>query len=166
MAAATDDTDVAMAEATTDASFEVIGKDDDWTLVEGGDLKGLQSVVLPATGTFVSLSSVHTPDIYRWRVMPSLEEHAALKELDLHKNRYIKELHPSVCSLVQLETLNLTRCDMLTTLPDLIGNLKNLRELDLTDASEVSSLPESLGDLQKYVEKLYWKQCWVLQSVQ
>jgi hypothetical protein len=137
----------------TDVSYEVIGKvDDDWTLVEGGELKGLQSFIDKSSGTLISLSSEYTVDTDRFRggMMPSLEEHSqTLRDLNLHKNRYIKTLHPSVCGLVQLEKLTLTRCDMLTTLPDQLGNLKNLRELDLTDASEIITLPESIGGLQK-----------------
>lgn len=138
---------------TTDASFEVVNKDDDWTLVEGGSLKGLKSFIDKSSGTVISLSSELTVDTDRWRGdngMPSLEEHSqSLKELNLHKNRYIKTLHPSVCKLVQLEKLTLTRCDLLTTLPPQIGDLKNLRVLDLTDASEIVTLPESIGELQK-----------------
>ena len=165
----------AMSSKMEESFFEVIGnQDDDWTLVEGGDLKGLQSFF--RSGALVSLSSELTVDADRWRGessdggggggttattsssssggggggMPSLEAHSqTLRELNLHKNRYIKTLHPSVCKLIQLERLTLTRCDQLTTLPDQIGQLKNLRVLDLTDASEIVTLPDSIGELQK-----------------
>ena len=157
-----------MASKMEESSFEVISnQDDDWTLVEGGDLKGLQSFF--RSGALVSLSSELTVDADRWRGessgggsgttattsssgggMPSLEAHSqTLRELNLHKNRYIKTLHPSVCKLIQLERLTLTRCDQLTTLPNQIGQLKNLRVLDLTDASEIVALPDSIGELQK-----------------
>lgn len=134
----------------TDASFEEIGTEhDDWTMVDGGDLYGLKSVVDKKSGTVHSLSSQDTRDVDRWLVMPSLEGHSSLKKLDLYKNRYIRELHESVCNLSNLEFLSLARCERLTALPDRIGNLQNLRELDLMDASEISFLPESFGDLHK-----------------
>lgn len=137
-------------DVAADASFEVISKEhDEWTMVEGGDLKGMKSVVDKKTGIVYSLSSQDTRDVDRWLAMPSLEEYLSLKELDLYKNRYIRELHISVCGLSSLEVLSLVRCERLSTLPDHIGNLDSLRELDLMDASEISSLPESLGDLRR-----------------
>lgn len=143
------DDDVETAE---EAAFDMIAKHhDDWTMVEGEDVHGLKSVVDKKSGTIVhSLSSQDTRDVDRWLIMPSLAGYSSsLKKLDLYKNRYMKELHESVCDLSNLEFLSLVRCERLSTLPDRIGNLQNLRELDLTDASEISSLPESFGDLHK-----------------
>ena len=114
-----------------------------WAVVESGDLKGMKG----EDRAFVSLTSESTRDIDRWRTMPSLEEYTSLKKLDLFKNRYMKELHDSVCGLTNLEVLSLVRCEKLLSLPAQIGNLKNLQEIDLTDASELSSLPDSIGDL-------------------
>lgn len=125
------------SEDTMDVEADIVEE------VESGALKGMKS----ANGAFLSLSSENTRDADRWRTMPSLEEYQSLKKLDLYKNRYMKELHDSVCGLTHLEVLSLVRCEKLTCLPENIGNLKNLQELDLTDASELSSLPESLGDL-------------------
>jgi Leucine-rich repeat (LRR) protein len=136
-------------EIAVEASFEVVGKEEDWQMVDRGDFKGMKSVVDKNTGIFQSLSSEDTRDVDRWQVMPSLEEHILLRELNLYKNRYIRELHPSVSCLSNLEVLSLVRCERLTKLPDDIGNLRNLRELDLMDVSEISFLPDAIGGLSK-----------------
>jgi Leucine-rich repeat (LRR) protein len=110
-------------------SFEIIGKDDVWSTFDDGELKGLRIGIGPG-GVIVSLSSRHSKDGTRWlKIMPSLELYPSLKELDLHKNRYIQTLHDSVCNLLQLETLKLTQCESLTTLPSEIGRLTDLREV-------------------------------------
>lgn len=128
-------------ESTMNVEMEVV--EEDWAMVDSGDLKGIKN----ESGAFLTLSSECTKDIDRWRTMPSFEEYTSLKKLDLYKNRYIKELHDSVCGLTSLEVLSLVRCEKLLSLPANIGNLKNLQEIDLTDASELSSLPESIGEL-------------------
>ncbi len=125
-------------ETMADSSFEVVGKEDDWAMVEGGNFKGTS---LLASDTI--LTSENTRDVDRWKEMPSLIEYSnTLRELNLFKNRYIRELHPSVCELVNLVSLSLVRCERLQTLPDDIGKLKNLKELNLTDASEIAFLPD------------------------
>jgi hypothetical protein len=107
--------------------------EDEWEIVESdGDLaiKGMSIQVDKATGQMVSLSARHTKDADRWLTMPSLEHYSAsLKDLDLHKSRYLIELDPSVCSMIHLERLILTRCDRLRTLPRDIGQLTNLKEV-------------------------------------
>jgi hypothetical protein len=110
-------------------SFELVGKDDDWAMVEGGELKGMKCGTDRSSGLVVSLSSRQCRDTNRWLTMPPLDNYGSLKELDFHKSRYILRLHVSVCSLANLETLILTRCERLTSLPDEIGRLQNLREV-------------------------------------
>jgi hypothetical protein len=120
--------DATMTDALDEAySFEVVGKDDDWAMVEGGDLKGMKTGTDRNTGLVVSLSSRHCCDVDRWTTMPSLEQYGSLKELDLYKCRYIQQLHESVCGLEKLEILILFRCEKLKSLPQEIGQLKNLR---------------------------------------
>jgi hypothetical protein len=117
-----------MADALCEAySFEAVGKDDDWAMVDGGDLKGMKTGTDRKSGLVVSLSSRQCHDVDRWITMPSLEQYGSLKELDLYKSRYIHQLHESVCGLENLETLILVRCEKLVSLPQEIGRLKNLR---------------------------------------
>ena len=47
----------------------------------------------------------------------------------------------SVCSLTQLEELDLSWNEELTTLPDRVGDLKSLRELDLSNCN-LAQLPD------------------------
>jgi hypothetical protein len=113
-----------------DISFELIGKDNDcWSMVEEGDFKGMKIATSITTGNVVSMSARHCRDANRWVTMPSFEKYKLLRELDLHKSRYIGQLHDSVCILPTLETLVLTRCERLTSLPRAIGNLGMLREV-------------------------------------
>ena len=118
--------------------------EDDWALVENGELKGMKY----DEASFLSLSSENTREVDRWRVMPSLEKYPLLKKLDLYKQRHIQHLHDSVCDLIHLQVLSLVRCEKLDRLPENIGKLTNLQELDLTDVSELSALPESIGELK------------------
>ena len=126
-------------------SFEVLGKDDDWTMVEGGELKGMMRGTDRNNGLVVSLSARQCPDANRWSTMPSLDSFGSLKELDLHKSRYCRQLHVSVCNLENLEKLILTRCERLTSLPESIGLLHNLREVRRFRKRDFcQSMPEEL----------------------
>jgi hypothetical protein len=111
-------------------TYELVGKgDEDWVMVETGSMKGMKVAIDRYTGLVVSISARQCEDTNRWLVMPSLEDYNSLRNLDLHKSRYLTSLHHSVCTLVNLETLILTRCERLTSLPNDIGNLKNLKEV-------------------------------------
>ena len=125
-------------------------QDEDWAMVPD-DTQPSKSFSLSADQTV--LTTVQTRDEDRWtpdNPMPSLNEYSStLLELDFFKNRYIKELHPSICDLTKLQSLSLVRCENLRSLPDEIGKLANLRTLNLIDASEISQLPESIGNLKR-----------------
>jgi Leucine-rich repeat (LRR) protein len=144
-----------------DSSFEVVAgeeqQEEDWAMVTGGkDPPTSKSFLLSSDST--KLSTANTQDVDRWTPgspMPSLTEFSnTLIELDLYKNRYIQELHPSICDLKNLQALSLVRCEQLQTLPDNIGNLTNLHTLNLMDASEISVLPCSIGNLIKCVNSV------------
>ena len=80
--------------------------------------------------SFRVMSSRETRDVERWRgSMPSLSDYPGLTELDLHKNRYLVTLDPSVTTLTQLKILKLSQCSQLRELPDTIGSLTNLEEV-------------------------------------
>lgn len=84
-------------------------------------------------GTSVSVSTSTVPDRYRWNIMPPMAQITSpsqtLLVLDLHKSRYMTELHESVCDMVFLEKLKLTQCLQLKSLPENIGNLRLLEEV-------------------------------------
>ena len=48
----------------------------------------------------------------------------------------------SICSLTQLEELNLSENRELTTLPDRVGDLKSLRKLNVSSCSNITQLPD------------------------
>ena len=105
------------------------GDMDDWELVEDGDFKGIALATDRKNGEIVYMSTKHCGAVDLWNKMPSLEEFPSLIVLDLHKCRYIVDLHESVGSLVNLQQLLLTRCSKLRTLPSTLGNLENLVEV-------------------------------------
>lgn len=106
----------------------------DWTLVENGKWKGVTILVDNETGHIVKLTTRSCRDAERWKVdMPELDkEFATLRLLDLHKSRYLKQLHNSVGTLHNLRSLVLTRCDGLINLPESICDLQNLQEVNMS----------------------------------
>lgn len=127
--------------------FEVIGKGLEWSTIKEGPLKGMRSGKDSSSGHVVALSARHLSEDDRWTTMPSLAEFENLRELDLHKCRYITSLHASVCSLASLETLILTRCESLKSLPDDIGNLSNLKEVR---GGSIFSIEENMAILPSH----------------
>lgn len=120
-------------EATDDAGerWEVIGRGAEYSIIEGDEFNGVRAAKDPRRGEIVALSTRNSSESSRWRTMPSMDRFPHLKELDLHKSRYILHMDESVCNLSNLVTLILTRCERLLSLPEDIGKLRNLREVGL-----------------------------------
>lgn len=79
----------------------------------------------------VTISTRNTPDYNRWRgTTPSFSQYPLLTRLDLHKNRYITALDPSVATMTHLKVLNLSQCSQLQKLPEGIGALVNLETVN------------------------------------
>lgn len=89
--------------------------------------------IINGTTDSVSISTRTIPDRHRWEVMPPMalikNANNTLLVLDLHKSRYITELHDSVCGMIALQKLILTHCHALKKLPENIGNLMSLEEV-------------------------------------
>jgi hypothetical protein len=111
--------------------WEIVGKGLGCSTIEDDDFQGLLAWKDATSGEIVAMSSRNSTEINRWITMPSMARFPYLKELDLHKNRYIRQLDESICDLSSLETLILSRCEKLVSLPEQIGKLKNLREVGL-----------------------------------
>jgi hypothetical protein len=111
--------------------WEIVGKGLGCSTIEDDDFQGLLAWKDATSGEIVAMSSRDSTEINRWITMPSMARFPYLKELDLHKNRYIRQLDESICDLSSLETLILSRCEKLVSLPEQIGKLKNLREVGL-----------------------------------
>lgn len=124
--------------------------DDDWEMLhpEDGKFKGIALAADRRTGRIVYASTKRCGAADLWTTMPSLSDFKeSLVVLDLHRSKYIRELHGSVCDLASLQRLLLTRCSNLRFLPPATGNLRNLTELNLFDSHQLSELPQSIGDL-------------------
>ncbi|XP_019189978.1 PREDICTED: putative disease resistance protein RGA3 [Ipomoea nil] len=68
-----------------------------------------------------------------------------LRLIDLSQTKF-EELPDSICSLDNLETLNLSGCECVSRLPEEIVNLHHLRTIDL-HFSKVEELPDSICSL-------------------
>jgi len=131
-----------MSKPTTDS-------DSTWDLVEHVNLKGVV-VLVDENGDAVSLSARSCRDADKWEIMPSLSHiSSSLRTLDLHKARYMSQIHDSVCLMRRLRTLTLTHCDRLASLPETIGDLESLEVLDLSDSSQLTHVPESIGNMKR-----------------
>ncbi|XP_031131444.1 putative disease resistance protein RGA3 [Ipomoea triloba] len=69
-----------------------------------------------------------------------------LRYIDLSES-VVNELPDAVCSLYNLQTLDLKRCQKFSRLPDGIGNLRQLRYIDLS-CSKVETLPDTICSLE------------------
>ena len=102
-----------------------------WFRVKAGPFQGARVILDGNTKQVEVLSTRYCKDNERWRQedMPSFTGFTGLKVLDLHGNRYMIELDNSLCDLVHLRRLILSRCDRLERLPSNLGNLQQLREV-------------------------------------
>ncbi|XP_031279488.1 putative disease resistance protein RGA3 [Pistacia vera] len=69
-----------------------------------------------------------------------------LRYLDFSRT-YIKLLPESLCSLLNLQTLNLNQCHRLRKLPKRMRCLKNLRHLYLNGCTKLSQMPPHIGQI-------------------
>lgn len=104
-------------------------RQNDWVLVEEGDMKGANIIVHNETNEVVQLSTRESKDEDRWTTMPSLEAYPSLQLVDLDNSRYITELHDSITGLSNMKKLMLTRCVSLERLPASLGRLESLQEV-------------------------------------
>lgn len=101
-----------------------------WYKINTGSFKGSQVVVNNTNGQVEILSTRNCSLLEESsNGMPSISEFPDLEILDLHKSSHLRELNSSICDLVRLRKLILTRCCALERLPPLLGALKNLREV-------------------------------------
>ncbi|KAF3441337.1 hypothetical protein FNV43_RR15251 [Rhamnella rubrinervis] len=84
----------------------------------------------------------------RTKLLKSIGSLKLLRYLDLSYNMGIKEIPDAIRKLYNLETLLLSLCGNLTTLPYSIGKLKQLRYLDLS-WSRIEKIPETICNLHE-----------------
>ena len=124
-----------------DGSQDLQGNEQAWILVEDEDFKGVVVMVDSASGEAISLSCKNRRDVDRWETsMPSLVKYPSLQTLNLHKCRYLSQLHDSIGQLPQLRRLQLTQCERLVSLPASIDQLNNLQEVRNVEGMLVPSL--------------------------
>ena len=97
--------------------------------IEDGELEGMTLVADRESGEIVGLSSRSCRNESKRRLMPSLKDYPALKHVDFHNYRYMRNVHRSIGDLRCLQRLVLSRCDLLEKLPASIGKLDRLVEV-------------------------------------
>ncbi len=72
---------------------------------------------------------------------------AALSQFFSRDDGMARQAARSVGNFGALQTLNLSGCTKLATLPESLGNLTALQTLDLFGCTNLATLPESVGNL-------------------
>ncbi|KAJ0017709.1 hypothetical protein Pint_10048 [Pistacia integerrima] len=93
----------------------------------------------------ISLRVLCVPDI-GVSLSSSIRYLKHLRYLDF-SHTYIELLPESLCSLLNLQTLNLNKCYRLRKLPKRMRCLKNLRHLYLNDCHKFSQMPPHIGQI-------------------
>ncbi|XP_031374309.1 putative disease resistance protein RGA3 [Punica granatum] len=96
---------------------------------------------------FTNLRALHLQGVV-WDVTgESIGELKHLRSLDLSKNDNLSYLPDSISNLRDLETLNLRGCRSLQYLPRGITKLVNLRQLDVSGCSRLTHMPRGISKL-------------------
>jgi len=76
-----------------------------------------------------------------------LQQMTALESLEISKCNGLTELPESMRSLTSLQSLNIYSCSALGMLPEWLQELQSLQKLSITYCHSLTSLPQSLGQL-------------------
>ncbi|XP_030546480.1 disease resistance protein RUN1-like [Rhodamnia argentea] len=81
-------------------------------------------------------------------ITPDFSSYPQLEMLILERCSQLVEIHPSICNLTFLVSLNLKSCSNLSELPPEMGNMEALKEL-LIDGTAIQEIPESIARMKK-----------------
>ncbi|KAJ4711542.1 Disease resistance protein [Melia azedarach] len=112
-------------------------------------LHGKIKIIKVSSSLILSFKSLRSLNLSSTRIKKLSKSIGALRHLryvDL-SNTLIRRLPNSTCSLFNLQSLILTHCNRLETLPLGIGKLINLRHLDLYGCELLTELPKGIGEL-------------------
>ncbi|KAF3449635.1 hypothetical protein FNV43_RR10366 [Rhamnella rubrinervis] len=107
------------------------------------DFKALK---LPSYWNFHSLRAFDSTFFELTSISPLIKKSKHLRYLNLSDTR-IKRLPESICSLKNLQTLDLSACYDLKKLPKHLSRLTSLRHLNLEGCESLSRLPRNMGKL-------------------
>ncbi|KAL7219143.1 hypothetical protein ACSBR2_012256 [Camellia fascicularis] len=103
----------------------------------------------PFSCDFTNFGSLRAFDVvctYMVQLSSSIGKLKHLRYLNLSKT-FIQTLPKSICSLHNLQTLNLNSCNHLQRLPKNMKSLRSLRHLYLKGCSKIQDMPPKLGHL-------------------
>ncbi|XP_004303555.1 PREDICTED: probable disease resistance protein At5g66900-like [Fragaria vesca subsp. vesca] len=134
------------------SNFELLGSSSNLKSVR---LEGISIACI--TRKPMQLSSLKKISLYKCvigltfsnEVVKMSDAFPVLEEMNIQECKYLGNLLPEICDLIQLKKLSITDHSDIEALPEEFGNLVNIEVLRLRSCYDLLKLPISIGNLKK-----------------
>ncbi|KAL5564279.1 hypothetical protein UlMin_027443 [Ulmus minor] len=118
-----------------------------WTDVENIEIMEDDGMALDGFQPAQTLKALHVENYMGLRISDWLSSLTRLQSLGISGCSSLVSLPNEIGNLSSLQSLNISGCSSLVSLPNEIGNLSSLQSLDISGCSSLVSLPNEIGNL-------------------
>ncbi|KAL5565334.1 hypothetical protein UlMin_028498 [Ulmus minor] len=118
-----------------------------WTNVENIEIMEDDGMALDGFQPAQTLKALHVENYMGLRISDWLSSLTRLQSLGISGCSSLVSLPNEIGNLSSLESLDISGCSSLVSLPNEIGNLSSLQSLDIRRCSSLVSLPNEIGNL-------------------